>query len=131
MKDLCKKCLEVLPLDQLVSDRSRPKGYQNRCLKCLFEERNPGKEYFPRGTRKRETNYLARKRFLDEARSVPCADCGFTFHPCAMDFDHLGQKNFGIMNQYRNKTMEQLVVEIALCEVVCSNCHRVRTFNRR
>ena len=65
------------------------------------------------------------------AKNRPCMDCGRRFHPSAMEFDHLPQfkKRFevGHWAQYSRKAIH---AEIAKCEVVCSNCHRVRTWVR-
>jgi hypothetical protein len=74
----------------------------------------------------------ARKELLDEIRSVPCMDCGGSFPSCAMDFDHVrGEKKFGVMNRYGDYKLETLMAEIAKCEIICSNCHRIRTAARR
>lgn len=64
--------------------------------------------------------------------STPCADCGGRFHPVAMDFDHVaGDKTLGISEMVRGRySWQRIEVEIAKCEIVCSNCHRVRTYER-
>lgn len=130
MTDICKTCKSVFPISELMKDSQRSKGYRNKCLRCLAASR--GREYNPKARRRNHCGSTAeKKRFLDSLRSVPCTDCGQKFLPCAMDFDHVGPKSFGIMNKYRDKTMEQLKQEVAKCEVVCANCHRVRTYNRR
>jgi hypothetical protein len=60
----------------------------------------------------------------------PCADCLGIFPPCAMDFDHVrGIKLFDVSKGV-SKTWLVLVEELAKCELVCSNCHRVRTSKR-
>jgi hypothetical protein len=60
-----------------------------------------------------------------------CVDCGYKGHPAALDFDHLPghTKRRGIsrMVQAHRNT---LLAEIAKCEVVCANCHRIRTWRR-
>jgi hypothetical protein len=44
-----------------------------------------------------------------------------------MDFDHVrGEKLFGIAVNM-NISWERLEAEIAKCEIVCANCHRIRT----
>jgi hypothetical protein len=72
------------------------------------------------------------RRLITDSKNVPCADCGIQYPHYVMDFDHLpgsvkvcevGQ--FGILG-----TIEKLQEEIDKCEVVCSNCHRHRTFMR-
>jgi len=48
-----------------------------------------------------------------------------------MDFDHRPDtvKKFNISgSEMRN--LEDVVNEMSKCDVICSNCHRVRTFKR-
>lgn len=69
----------------------------------------------------------------DLKRGRPCVDCGGTFDPVAMDFDHLdgASKSSGISQMVRGGwSMERVLTEIAKCELVCANCHRVRTRDR-
>ena len=69
------------------------------------------------------------RRVIDEAKSVPFADCKGTFHSVAMDFHHLGDKEWAIAEMVgRNVSVTRLLAEIAKCEIICSNCHRVRTW---
>ncbi len=49
-----------------------------------------------------------------------------------MDFDHLRDKKskksaVGLMAMQEH-SMKVILEEIAKCEVVCSNCHRIRTY---
>jgi hypothetical protein len=62
--------------------------------------------------------------------STPCTDCGKQYPHYVMDFDHLGDK-LGLINDFiKRHNKAALDLEIAKCEVVCSNCHRIRSFNR-
>jgi hypothetical protein len=71
------------------------------------------------------------RAFLDGIKDVPCMDCGNKFPPCAMDFDHVrGAKLFDI-GRGKQRNRPELVAEIAKCDVVCANCHRIRTAERR
>jgi hypothetical protein len=81
----------------------------------------------------RERLRAERKPLLDKIREVPCADCGGRFPPVCMDFDHLPEyeKSFGIMQRYIHRSWATIMAEIAKCEIVCSNCHRIRTAARR
>lgn len=81
--------------------------------------------------------YGARKKrslstLVNDLKSKPCTDCGQTFHPAAMDFDHINDdKSYNIAYLVHIGCTEQtLLTEIAKCELVCSNCHRVRTWTR-
>ena len=71
-----------------------------------------------------------RRELLAELKGTTCVDCKGIFHPCQLDFDHLGDKSFVIGDKKYQVGEAKLRAEIAKCEIVCSNCHRLRTFNR-
>jgi len=61
-----------------------------------------------------------------------CTDCGLFVtedNACMFDFDHLSDKtrNVSQMVTYSDARFE---TEIAKCELVCANCHRLRTSTR-
>ena len=62
----------------------------------------------------------------------PCDNCGNKFHPVCMDFDHVrGIKRFNISQAHKLKiTDTELNDELDKCELICSNCHRLRTYYR-
>jgi hypothetical protein len=60
-----------------------------------------------------------------------CADCNISYPPYVLDFDHLRDKEFGISRAiYKGTALSKIKQEIKKCEIVCSNCHRVRTYKR-
>jgi hypothetical protein len=64
--------------------------------------------------------------------STPCTDCRKLYPYYVMDFDHLeGSDKLNNVN-YLSYTgrIKALKIEIAKCEIVCSNCHRARTYRR-
>lgn len=67
------------------------------------------------------------------AKRKPCTDCGGVFDPVCMEFDHMPDKPkcFGISGNWRWKSLDATAAEIEKCEVVCANCHRLRTFKKR
>jgi len=71
------------------------------------------------------------RKFITLSKDVPCADCGGRFPSICMDFDHLGDKSFTIAEHAKNKGIKTIQAEIDKCDVVCSNCHRIRTKERR
>ncbi len=70
---------------------------------------------------------------LDRLRSVQCADCGGTFAQCSMDFDHRdpSAKVRPVMSMISNFGLDKIMAEVAKCDIVCANCHRLRTIERR
>lgn len=62
--------------------------------------------------------------------SSPCTDCRQFYPFYVMEFDHLDRntKSGNISKLIRSHNIEKLQQEIDKCEVVCTNCHRERTF---
>ena len=82
----------------------------------------------------REINSAIRKPRQDYTDAVKvaagCADCGIrSEHPEIYDFDHLDHtsKVNAISNLMTKGAWGDFLAEIAKCEVVCANCHRIRT----
>jgi hypothetical protein len=70
--------------------------------------------------------------FVRKAKAKPCVDCGIQYPYYVMQFDHVrGKKQHG-MTAFRNRlhSLATIEKEIAKCEVVCANCHAVRTWKR-
>ncbi len=87
------------------------------------------------------SRHLERKRnvwrvqaeLLDSLRDVPCADCERRFPPCAMDFDHRDAeaKKYTVTRMIGRAGTARILAEVAKCDIVCTNCHRARTYDRR
>lgn len=81
---------------------------------------------------------VARNRaIVIEAKTAPCVDCGGKFPPVCMDFDHregetkiYGTKGGVTRLVACGSAIETLKTEIAKCDLVCANCHRLRTAKR-
>lgn len=69
---------------------------------------------------------------IEELKSTtPCMDCEGIFPPECMDFDHLRDKVKGVSAlAYAGRPWEEIQAEIDKCELVCANCHRIRTRRR-
>ena len=88
------------------------------------------KRKFPK---KPVTTKQDKKEYINSLKLQPCSDCSSTYPPYVMHFDHLperGQKKFGIAKGW-SKPWDVLKEELAKCELVCANCHAIRTHNRR
>ena len=62
-----------------------------------------------------------------------CADCGWAKWARGLDWDHVrGPKVSTIAIMIgRRDSWQAIEEEMAKCEVVCANCHRIRTHERR
>lgn len=77
---------------------------------------------------------VAAKQWMNEIKSKPCCDCGGTFEVCCMDFDHKEntEKSYNIGSMFAHHYSRELIeIELAKCDLVCANCHRIRTRKRR
>ena len=72
-----------------------------------------------------------RRLWLWSFKRRPCTDCKVQYPPYVMHFDHLPgcEKKFNI-SQALHRSKAEIIEEIAKCELVCGNCHAVRTFER-
>src|SRR2546423_6568613 len=113
----------------------RGRGHQTWCKSC---RRDYDSRYHlaTRTTRvaqkrRRHAELVAWHRTLKSA--TPCVDCGGIFHPAAMTWDHLpGANKVGdVSSLVQRHNRRAILEEIAKCELVCANCHAVRTFQRR
>ena len=64
-----------------------------------------------------------------------CVDCGYAQHPAALDFsrkDGHYTPDFNVSRLITNRASKKRILEeIAVCDVVCANCNRVRAAERR
>lgn len=74
---------------------------------------------------------VAIRKFLRRVKVLfGCKDCGIKDWR-VLDFDHLNNKKFNISQAVsRGMSIKTLRQEIKKCEVVCANCHRIRTRTR-
>lgn len=69
-----------------------------------------------------------------ELKSNPCYDCQQSFDTCCMDFDHRDgtEKKYNIGSMFAHHYSRELIQqELNKCDLVCANCHRIRTRDRR
>ena len=80
---------------------------------------------------KKQKEFLA-QYLKDLKEKNPCMDCKISYPYYMMDFDHVrGRKHSNVAELINTLSKKRLDEEIAKCEVVCSNCHRARTYLRK
>lgn len=111
------------PSGKAARHRADIKFYRRHRQKCVQKSRDYRKAHPEKGIAIRERN----KAIIRDAKKKPCADCGQSYPFYVMDFDHQKDKLFNI-GKASCCSVETLQREIAKCDVVCANCHRIRTF---
>jgi transposase len=78
------------------------------------------------GSKKKIKQYIRQHK-----ESSGCIDCKEKYPYYMLDLDHINDKKFNI-SKFSDFTynLEIIKKEIEKCEVVCANCHRIRTWNR-
>lgn len=119
----CHRCKVEQPIDQFYVDAEaratvrRGKKTRQPCRSC--NQRYAAERRAPR------------QAIVDKIKAESgCVDCGL--HPeysQVLEFDHRPDevKLFHISDKMTTGTVEDLMAEIAKCDIVCANCHRVRT----
>lgn len=74
--------------------------------------------------------YREHTDYINRLKDRPCTDCGATYPYYVMEFDHIEPKSFTLAAA-GNRSIAAIDREFAKCEVVCGNCHNVRTYKRR
>jgi hypothetical protein len=121
------------PLDEFHRWNQRD-GRQFLCKPCRkeydrdYQARN--RERLVALAQKRQQRFLEWHRQLKSTTS--CADCGGYFHFAVMAWDHLPgtHKVAEVSTLLRKGSSRKVREEIDKCELVCANCHALRSYSR-
>lgn len=113
IKEEMKKCNLVCANCHRIREYNR--AQENNKFKNKNEYRNKHREY------------------VNEIKNIPCCDCSKILIPWAMDLDHRRRDTkimavSGMVGQ--GWSLENIKNEIIKCDVICANCHRIRTHIR-
>jgi hypothetical protein len=89
---------------------------------------NNKSEYVSRALRHRDLNKL---KLLEYLKVHPCTDCAES-DPVVLEFDHVSNNKLTEVSRMLGNGISwpKVLKEIDKCEVVCSNCHKRRTYSR-
>jgi hypothetical protein len=131
----CFRCKQEKSLDSFNAKQASSDGRQSKCKDCSNELAKvhyiANHETYKSRARKREKDLLVQIQAL---KAGPCADCKRAFPPYVMDFDHRdAKKKVGSVSRLRHAgwSMSRILDEISKCDLVCANCHRIRTHERQ
>lgn len=71
--------------------------------------------------------------YLELKKTLSCLRCGFA-HPAAIDFHHTdpSTKEFDVpVMVAQGHSKKNIEKEIAKCETLCANCHRIHHYDER
>lgn len=131
----CNRCKQYLPEENFGKNKSNPTGKSSRCLTCSREygklnaKRNHERVIANSALWRKKYRFQNRIHYLEYLKAHPCVDCGIT-DTRVLEFDHIRDKKYDISTMFGKGTWSLMLKEIAKCEVVCCNCHRIRTFSR-
>jgi hypothetical protein len=107
----------------ILNERSRV------CYHKKYHDSSKGAALYINRAEVRRANHI--NRVSEIKLALGCADCGYKKHPRALDFDHRpGEVKLFTIGNHMDSAWKKIEAEIAKCDVVCANCHRIRTFNR-
>jgi hypothetical protein len=108
-----------------------------RCARCHRKITQSQRPCAWRTAEKLPPSWCRRLDFQDRNDGIKlgrgCADCGWRGWARGLDWDHVeGVKFGGIATLIANgRPWTEIEVEMAKCDVVCANCHRIRSAERR
>ena len=127
----CDRCGDLKPISEFAwrrRDRGRRDNYCSVCRTQYQREHyaQHRDRYLARAVRRKKELTAERADYLITLfRERPCVDCG-EHDPLVLEFDHLGNKKFTIAKGLGNRSWQAVLDEIAKCDVLCANCHRLR-----
>ena len=132
----CYRCGEPKPAEEFAWRRKAKGQRDSFCRPCRSAY---GREHYVANRQryidqaamvKRRLRHERTLALIEYFRTHPCVQCGEA-NPVVLEFDHVRDKAFDIGQNLLDHRWEAIVEEIAKCEVVCANCHRRRTAQRR
>jgi cytochrome c553 len=118
----CMKCEILKNTENFTLLKTRKThSYCKKCMRKVNHEAN----------QKRTDKRLARKNIISIKDNQKCADCKHVFRYWMLDFDHIKGEKIGNINILHNGSVEKVLEETSKCELVCVNCHRIRTFLKK
>lgn len=132
MTKICTRCKIEQPIEnygnRIKRDKVVKQTYCKECNKAYHREhfQKNKKTYVDKALQYKKDN---QKRLLEYFKDKECKDCGNT-DTRVFEFDHLHSKAANISEVMKSWCWERILTEIDKCEIVCCNCHRIRTLVR-
>lgn len=134
---ICTTCKIEKSISEFNKNKARKDGYNNICRACSNER---SKRYYEENKiehlkviqkRKKRTIKDNQRYIIELLTFYHCQDCG-NKDVRVLEFDHVrGRKKDNVSKMVANGlSLETIKEEIDKCDIVCANCHRIRTYKR-
>lgn len=128
----CGKCKETKPFSGFIKKSRNKDGRASACKVCT---RKGVRDHYKRNRQKyidKAARHVKRMREMVQAikEESGCIDCDTDYPYFVLEFDHREptKKVNCVATLVSNGYSEKAILnEIKKCDVVCSNCHRIRT----
>ena len=129
---LCARCLDWKPRAEFHNTRTGQFSYCRDCRNAYDRRYYNERGKAARLARQRAAMDAARAWMVSIKNGVPCADCGEMFPVYVMHWDHLPgfEKVADVSSIVRSRSRDAVLEELKKCELVCANCHVLRTIRR-
>lgn len=114
-------------------NKSKKDGLNNICRDCsnLRSKKyySDNKIHHRKVTQIRKLKFekIIKEKIIDFLKKNPCVSCGES-NLMVLDFDHLQDKTKNVAQLItEGYSWENVKKEIDKCQVLCSNCHRIKT----
>ncbi len=133
----CIKCLVVKPSDQFNKSFLARRNYKCKiCAReyCKAHYRKDKSRYIARAAKQNAVAKAAIMSVVNGIKSDPCMDCGRCYPSCVMEFHHRdpAQKISCVSKMALSLApIGRVLLEIGKCDLLCANCHRIRTYSNK
>jgi hypothetical protein len=128
----CSRCHELKPETDFHRSQDGEFTYCRDCRNA-YDRQYYAERGGPARRARRRAWIDANREWMNSLKAgMPCADCGELFPVFVMHWDHLpGYEKVGeIGTMLGHHSREAILEEIKKCELVCANCHVMRTVKR-
>ena len=129
----CTRCKVVKSHDDFAKKAARKDGLQSICKDCMKIIKKA--HYEANKAKVIASNKVKRQAMVDKVwaykQGKSCLDCSNS-DPRVLEFDHTSDDKSGNVSTMANNgcSWATIEAEIAKCDLVCANCHRIRTWER-
>jgi hypothetical protein len=98
-----------------------------QCADCVAVKNRNNRHKIYEQTKK---NQEFVKYYIQNSRCDPCHDCKKNYPWYIMEFDHRNGRDENYRSIKNIRSIKRFEIELTKCDLVCRNCHGIRTYQR-